>query len=303
MTQSQTPPHHSLPAWLRMLRPAQWTKNGLVAAACFFAIWDPDQNITPLAAILHTLWAMAIFCIVSSGIYILNDLRDIDSDRHHPVKCLRPIAAGEIRPPVALVTALILLVSGIACTLPGGFTATITIYIALQLAYTTFLKQVALLDIFIIAAGFVLRAIAGGMAISVEISPWLLLCTFLLALFLALCKRRHEKTSLGEQGKKHRSALLHYDQHLLDQFIAIISAATIVSYSMYTLAGETCEKFGTHALGFTIPFVIFGIFRYLDLVYRHDVGGHPERILLTDPPILINVLLFAITAAAIFIIT
>ena len=290
---------------MRLLRPGQWTKNALVGAACFFALWDPGQELTPFSAIIHSAWAVIIFCIVSSGVYVFNDLRDVESDRHHPLKRLRPIAAGEVSEKTARVLSLSLLLVGLGAslTLPAAFTQTVACYIAIQLAYTTFLKKVALLDVFIIAAGFVLRAIAGGMAISVEISPWLLVCTFLLALFLALCKRRHEKSTLEDDAKKHRPALLHYDTRLLDQLIAITSAATIVSYAMYTLAAETCEKFNTKAIGFTIPFVVFGIFRYLDLVYRHEEGGRPEKILLTDPPILINLALFATTTVAIFLST
>jgi len=169
-------------------------------------------------------------------------------------------------------------------------------YFILQIVYTAGLKKVALVDIFVIAAGFVLRALAGGVVLEgVVISPWLLLCTLLLALFLALCKRRHEKVILSDSGSDTRQSLEKYNQQLLDQLIAIVSAATIVSYSLYTLWPDTVEKFQTSKLGFTIPFVIFGIFRYLDLVYRHEKGDRPEHILLTDIPLLVDLLLYGLT--------
>jgi 4-hydroxybenzoate polyprenyltransferase len=169
-------------------------------------------------------------------------------------------------------------------------------YVMLQLVYTAWLKRIPLVDIMFIAAGFVMRAVTGALAVSVPISPWLLLCTFLLALFLALCKRRHEKNLL-ENGSadKHRAVLEKYDPQLMDQLITIVAACTILAYSIYTLLPETVQKFGTHALGITIPLVIFGIFRYLDLVYRHGKGGQPEKILLTDLPLLASIALFGLT--------
>ncbi|MDD5706810.1 MAG: decaprenyl-phosphate phosphoribosyltransferase, partial [Kiritimatiellae bacterium] len=188
-----------------------------------------------------------------------------------------------------------------AWLLSPAFAGVSVCYVLLQLAYSYGLKRVALLDIFMIAAGFVLRAVAGAAVIAVRISPWLLLCAFLLALFLALCKRRHEKKSLGSNEAGHRSALSGYNLRLLDQFIAIVSGATIVSYAMYTLSGETSARFGTGWLGLTIPFVMFGLFRYLDLVYRRDGGGRPERTLLTDKVLLATILLYALTALGIFL--
>jgi 4-hydroxybenzoate polyprenyltransferase len=174
-------------------------------------------------------------------------------------------------------------------------------YVMLQAVYSLGLKRVALLDIFVISAGFVLRAVAGALAIEIEISAWLLLCAFLLALFLALCKRRHEKVNLADLDGRQRRSLDHYDARLLDQLIAIISAATVVCYAIYTLAPDTVSKFGTNRLGLTIPFVIFGVFRYLDLVYRHDKGDRPEKILLTDIPILANLVLYGVAVMIIFL--
>ncbi len=289
---------------VRALRPQQWTKNALVGAAFFFAYWD-RLRITPLELrdLDRVIPAAMLFSIVSSGVYIFNDLRDREADRHHPVKRNRPIAAGRIAPLPALLLGSGLLCGGLigAYLLSAAFTIVLCGYVLMQVAYTLFLKQVALLDTMVIAAGFVLRAIAGAVVLTdVTISPWLLLCTFLLAMFLALCKRRHEKLLAGpDDPALHRRNLTQYDAKLLDLLIAVIAAATIVCYALYTLWPETVAKFGTSALGFTIPFVIFGIFRYMDLVYRHEEGGRPEKILLSDLPILLNALLYAVTVAAI----
>jgi len=289
---------------LRALRPQQWTKNALVGAAFFFAYWDRIRAVPlTLRDLDRVIPAIALFSIVSSGVYVFNDLRDRESDRHHPVKCKRPIASGRISPPAALILGGALLIGGLIASyfLSATFAVVLCGYVLMQIAYTMVLKQIALLDTMIIAAGFVLRAIAGAVVLDdVTISPWLLLCTFLLAMFLALCKRRHEKLLSGvDEPEAHRRNLMHYDAHLLDLLIAVIAATTIVCYALYTLWPDTEAKFGTAALGFTIPFVIFGIFRYMDLVYRHSEGGRPERILLTDVPILVNIALYALTVAAI----
>ncbi len=292
-----------LRAVLAAMRPTQWTKNLLVAAAFFFACGDPDQAVHPAEAAITVGLAILLFCLTSSGIYIINDLRDVESDRVHPIKRLRPIAAGRLAPGHARIMSVLLLGTGLAgaVLLSPAYAVVIAAYIVLQLAYTFGLKRVALVDVMMIAFGFVLRAIGGGVVVGVAISPWLLLCTFLLALFMALCKRRHEKRSLSDDGEKHREALSGYDERLLDQLIAITSASTLVAYAIYTLTPATVAKFGTDRLGLTIPFVIFGLFRYLDLVYRHQRGGRPERILLTDPPTLVNLALYGVTAAAILL--
>lgn len=286
------------------LRISQWTKNAVVSAAFLFAFWDKTSPIYKDMSALTTVFpAILLFCIASSGIYVLNDIRDIEADRSHPRKKYRPIAAGLIPIPAAWIMSMALLIISIggALAISRPFAGVIVCYVTLQLLYSLGLKHIALVDIFMIATGFVLRAIAGAVVLNVLISPWLLLCTFLLALFLALCKRRHEKTVLSDLGSEHRASLEKYDKHLLDQLIAIISASTIVSYAMYTLSPDTVSKFGTSSLGFTIPFVIFGIFRYLDLVYRHEKGDRPEKILLTDPPILINILIYVAVVLLIFI--
>jgi len=282
---------------LHAMRPSQWTKNLVVMAAFFFAFWDRAQDIQWAAGLAVAIPATLIFCLISSGVYILNDLKDIDADRVHPVKRHRPIASGKVSTGVALSLACVLLGVGFiaAWRLPPAFMVVVATYVAIQIIYSFGLKHVALVDIFVIAAGFVLRAIAGAVALEVVISSWLLLCTFLLALFLALCKRRHEKLFVDEAGSEGRPSLEHYDPRLLDLLIAITAASTIVCYAIYTLSPETVSKFGTERLAFTVPFVIFGVFRYLDLAYRHEKGDRPEKILLTDVPILVNLLLYGLS--------
>ena len=194
--------------WLRALRPAQWLKNGIVPVAYFFARWDPSQrlHVEGLEPMISVTLAVLCFCTVSSGIYLFNDLSDVDADRAHPVKCRRPLAAGDISAQAAFGVAASLLFAGLASSLllPWAFTAVLSSYCAMQVLYTLMLKKIAYVDVFVIAVGFVLRAIAGAATLSVRISPWLLLCTFLLALFLALCKRRHEKILLDDNGIQHR---------------------------------------------------------------------------------------------------
>lgn len=293
------------PSLLVAMRPSQWTKNLVVFAAFFFAFGD-RMRTDPLTwqHLLMVGPAALLFCLVSSGVYVLNDIRDLDADRHHPVKRNRPIASGAVSPAQAWRLSIVLLAGSLAAAflLSRPFTSVLAAYVAIQLVYSFWLKRIALIDIMVIASGFVLRAIAGGVVLpNVSVSPWLLLCTFLLALFLALCKRRHEKLLNTEAGDRHRPTLEQYDRRLLDQLIAVTAAATIVSYSIYTLWPITVEKFGSHALGFTIPFVIFGVFRYLDLAYRHERGDRPEKILLTDVPILVNIGLYGLTLVLIFL--
>jgi 4-hydroxybenzoate polyprenyltransferase len=286
------------------MRPNQWTKNAVVLAALFFAYWDSLRTV-PLTThdLALVISAMFMFCLVSSGIYVINDIHDVEADRQHPQKKLRPLAAGEITVGQAFPLAIMLLVIGLGGSyfLSPPFAAVACAYVLIQTIYTTWLKQIALLDVIVLASGFVLRAMAGAVVIrGLTISPWLLLCTFLLALFLGLCKRRHEKLLLDDAaGTGHRPSLDGYDERLLDMLIAIASAATIVSYAIYTLWPETVMKFGTSAMGFTVPFVVFGVFRYLDLVYRHEKGGQPEKILLSDIPLLADIALYGLSIVAI----
>ena len=297
-------PERALP-WIRALRPAQWIKNGVVPAAYVFARWDPSQSahVKGLLPLLLEAAAVACFCCVSSGVYLVNDARDIEADRAHPVKRLRPLASGAVGVRPALAVAALLLLAGLAgsLALPRAFTAVLGGYCLMQFVYTFGLKRIPYVDVFVIATGFVLRAIAGATALTVRISPWLLLCTFLLALFLALCKRRHEKILLEDAGAQHREALAGYDRYLLDMQIGITSSATLVCYAIYTLSEETVRRFGTNRLGLTIPFVVFGIFRYLELVYRHDEGGRPEKVMLTDKVLIATVACYLLTTLAVFL--
>ena len=300
-------PHHaSFADWMRLLRPAQWSKNGIILAAFFFARWDPGQreHVLGTAPLVVVLLGAVDFCLLASSVYILNDVVDRRADALHPEKRGRPVAAGRIAPSAACVAAGLLAAVSLAGAwlLAPRFGALALGYFVLQLVYSGILKRVAILDVFVIAMGFVLRAIAGAAVIDVRISPWLLLCTFLLALFLALCKRRHEKQLLGAEEAGHRRALAGYTPVLLDQMIAVVAAATVMAYALYTLSAETAARFGTHGLGFTIPFVLFGIFRYLELVYAGNRGGRPEQILLTDRVLIVTILLYGLATLGVFLV-
>lgn len=281
---------------LHSLRPEQWTKNLLVFAALLFArrLFDP-------AAVLQALAAFAIFCGLSGAVYLLNDVSDRESDRQHPVKRHRPIAAGHVSAPTAVAWALVLIALGLSLSfwLQTGFGMAAAAYLVLQAAYTRVLKHVVILDVMAIAFGFVLRAVAGGLVIGVPISDWLVICTILLALFLGLSKRRHELTLLAAGAAGHRRILEEYDPYLLDQMIAVVAAATLVAYIIYCLSPETTARFGTHWLVLTVPFPIYGLFRYLYIVHRKDGGGNPSEMLLTDRPLLSCVGLWGLTVVAV----
>lgn len=289
---------------IRCMRPNQWTKNAIVLAAYFFAFFDQLQQHSLKEGLFVAIPAMLLFCLASSGIYIINDLRDITSDRAHPRKRFRPIAAGRVAPRTAITLSLVLLLGSTvgAFLLSPAYASVLLCYIALQVVYTFLLKHMALIDVFVIALGFVLRAIAGAVALDIQISKWLLLCTFLLALFLALCKRRSEKMVTNAEGDNaSRPSLDQYDAVLLDLLIAISAASTVVCYAIYTLWPETVSKFGTDRLAYTVPIVIFGVFRYLDLAYRHEKAERPEKVLLTDVPIIVTLVFYAVSVVAIFL--
>lgn len=286
---------------VHLLRVKQWTKNAVVFAAFVFAFGDRQQNLAAWELWKVCLAALA-FSLVSSAVYILNDLRDAPQDRLHPIKCRRPIASGEASPGLAwgMAAALLALGLGGAGRLGAELLAVLGTYLGLQVVYTLWLKRIALVDVIVISLGFVLRALAGAVVIHVKISPWLLLCAMLLALFLGLCKRRHEKVNLAGMGT--RAALDGYDERLLDLLIAMTGAAALVCYSIYTLWPETVAKFGTPWLGATIPFVVFGLFRYMDLVYRQEKGDRPEHILLTDLPLMADVALYGVAVLGILLV-
>jgi 4-hydroxybenzoate polyprenyltransferase len=278
-----------------MIRPQQWTKNLLVFAALLFAA---QANIH--AQRVRALRVFAAFCLLSSAIYIFNDLIDRPEDKAHPRKRNRPIASGQVSFGSALAVALVLLSGAIYLALTATFEARCCLlgYLALQTAYTMVLKRLVILDVMAISAGFVLRAVAGAYAIEVLISPWLLICTILLSLFLALSKRRSEMLAT-QNAAEHRSVLTEYTVPLLDQLIAIVTAGTILSYILYTYSEQTMLKFRSHLMPMTLPFVLYGIFRYLYLIYRKSEGGEPEMLLIKDLPLLSDIILWAATVALI----
>lgn len=281
-------------SFLVACRPEQWTKNLFVFAALLFA-----KRLEDGAAFRVVVETFVIFCALSSAVYLFNDIADRDADREHPVKRFRPIAAGEISPALAGGAGLVLTGAGLtaawAITPALGLTA--LAYVALQVAYSLALKHVVIVDALAIASGFVLRAVAGGVAIAVPVSNWLLACTTLLALFLALAKRRHELTALAGGATRHRPILDEYNPYLLDQMIAVVTASAVVAYAAYTTSPETSAKLGTDRLALTIPFVLYGIFRYLYLVHRKDGGGNPSTLLLADAPLLACVVMWAVAVA------
>jgi 4-hydroxybenzoate polyprenyltransferase len=284
-----------VPALIVSLRPEQWTKNLIVFAALIFGhrLMDPAAMGLSVAAFL-------IFCALSSSTYLINDLMDREADRRHPLKRHRPIAAGEVTPRVALTTAVVLgglAVAGAARIQPA-FGLIAAGYLALFAAYSRSFKHVVILDVLTIAIGFVLRAAAGAVAISVPMSQWLLVCTILLALFLGLSKRRHELTLLADAAPGHRRILEEYNPYLLDQMIGVVTASTLMAYIIYCTSPETIEKFGTNRLVLTTPFPIYGIFRYLYLVHQRG-SGSPSEVLLTDRPLVACVALWGLAVVAI----
>ncbi len=283
-------------ALLKAMRPQQWTKNVLLFPALLFS-----QNLFHWRETVLVCAACAVFCLLSSGVYLLNDLLDIENDRAHPLKRHRPLASGALPIPVGMAACAFLSVSALAAAfwLSTPFAWTAVAYFLLQVAYTVRLKHVVILDVGCIAAGFVLRAIAGGQVIAVTISSWLLICAMLLSLFLALGKRRHELLLLEDGATAHRRILGEYTLDLLDQMISIVTAATVVCYTFYTVAPETVAKFGTTRLVFTVPFVLYGIFRYLYLIHRRQMGGSPEKALLNDGASLVNLVLYGLAVVAI----
>lgn len=287
-------PGNRLPPLIRALRPVQWSKNLLVFAALVFSL-----NVFDARSIAQALGAFLIFCAVSSSIYLLNDLRDRVSDAHHPVKRYRPIASGQVAP----VTAQLLAVALACVALLGAWfidlqlLLVVATYLALMIAYSLGLKRVVLLDVIIISLGFVLRAAAGAVAIDVPISPWLYICSMLLALMLGFGKRRHELLMLRGTAGLHRSNLDDYSVPLLDQIIAVTSSAAVVAYSVYTFTAPTLPE--NHSMMLTIPIVLYAVFRYLYLIYKEHLGGSPELLLIHDRPIQLSIVLWGVASWAI----
>jgi 4-hydroxybenzoate polyprenyltransferase len=279
------------------MRPRQWTKNLVVFAGIIFA-----KQLTDPILFLRSILAFILFCLVSGSIYLINDIADKEQDRQHPRKQTRPIASGQLLPGYAAFAAtLILLVSiAVAFILSPLFGSGLLLYFLMMLAYTFYLKHIVILDIMIIAMGFVIRAYAGVVVHpNLTASKWLLMCAFFLALFLIISKRRHELILLEDKANGHRQVLLEYSAGFLDQMVAIVTSMTVFSYALYTISRETIEKFHTHSLILTFPFVLFGILRYLYLVYKRGEGGEPETILLQDKPLLITILLWLVIVISI----
>jgi len=275
------------------LRPRQWTKNGVVLAGVVFSL-----QAGSIEQLLRALIAFASFCLLSSAGYVFNDLKDLENDRFHPRKRQRPLASGRLPLGVGrgLMVLLIVLGLGGAALLGGRFALVAGAYLALSLAYTLLLKRIVLLDVMGIAFLFLLRATAGVDALRPPpaLSPWLLVCTLFLALFLAVVKRRHERVTLSADAEKHRSILTEYPPELLDQLVPVVTGSTIIAYALYTISPTSVHPIPSPKMVYTIPFVIYGIFRYLYLVYRQGKGGAPSEILLTDGPLLLNVLLWGL---------
>ncbi len=286
----------SVLALFQSLRPQQWIKNLFVFAPLLFS-----ENLANKPLLLTAVRAFVAFCLVSSAQYLFNDLRDVREDRAHPVKRRRPLASGRITVSAAVLTLAGMGLAGllVAATVNGPFLIITAGYFVLQILYTLWLKHIVILDVFIIAAGFLIRVVAGGLAIRVEVSSWLLICTILLSLFLALGKRRYELTLLQDTAADHRPILREYSPYLLDQMISVVTASTFVAYCLYTISTETVQKFGTKNLLFTVPFVLYGIFRYLYLIHQKKEGGTPEALIIRDRPLLIDIFLWVVAAALI----
>jgi 4-hydroxybenzoate polyprenyltransferase len=278
------------------LRPGQWTKNLFVFAGLLFSLklFEPRAIYTSIEAFL-------IFCALSGVVYLVNDVMDRETDRRHPTKRMRPVAAGDLPVTAALSCAGVLGAASIALafSLNRQFGVVAVAYISLQTLYSASLKHLVILDVLAIAIGFVLRAVGGAVALDVMISHWLLVCMILLALFIAMAKRRHELVLLADDATSHRPILGEYSAYLLDQMIAVVTASTLIAYIFYTISPETEQKFGTTWLGLTIPFPLYGIFRYLYLVHKRELGGSPADLLLNDRPLLACVTLWVVAVVLI----
>jgi 4-hydroxybenzoate polyprenyltransferase len=286
---------------LKAMRPKQWIKNLLVFAGFVFTMNEHWRPFTPTMwqFLLRSTAAVALFSLISSSIYLLNDVLDVERDRQHPTKRHRPIASGALSPRVALAAAFVFMVGGLilSALLSTGFAAVIGGYVVMQLGYVFLLKHIALLDVFILALGFVLRAFAGTAVLRVAISPWLYTVTLLGSLFLALCKRRNELVLLDAGAIHHRKILQSYTPSLLDSLISIVASSTIMAYSLYTFTSPKLPS--NNLMMLTVPLVIFGMFRYIFLAHSKNVGGSPEEVFLTDKPLIITVLLWIVTAGII----
>ena len=294
-----------LPPLVAALRPKQWLKNGLVFLALLFSIneaWHPRDLDSWLPLLRNALIAFVAFTAVASAEYLVNDLRDMESDRLHPRKRRRPLAAGTLSPRTALVVAVLLFTTGglLGATLGRLFFVVLSVYALQSLAYSYWLKHMVIIDVLVNAIGFVLRAIGGALAIDVPVSPWLYSVTLLGALFIAIYKRRNELMLLEAGATDHRPILAEYTTGLLDQMASVVTASTVIAYSLYTFTAANLPE--NHAMMATVPFVLYGIFRYMYLVHRREEGGSPEEVILRDRPLLIDLALWMVTSATILLV-
>ena len=283
-------------ALIKTMRPRQWTKNVFIFAAIVF-----DKQLFIVDSFLRTIAGAALFCLISSCVYIFNDIADVESDRKHPEKKNRPIAAGKLSVNAAWMAgiALVIITLGLAFLLANAFCAVLVVYFVLNMAYSKWLKHIPIGDVFVLAAGFVLRVHAGVTLIHVErFSPWLYVVMTLLSLFLGFGKRRAELSLLAQGAGSHRKVLEGYTLPLLDQFIMIVSGTTIIAYSLYTFSAPNVPK--NDSMMLTIPFVVYAIFRYLYLIHVEQAGGSPEEILITDRPFQIAMGMWAVAVLAVF---
>jgi 4-hydroxybenzoate polyprenyltransferase len=282
--------------FLQSLRPAQWAKNVFVLAPLVFGglLLDPRT-------LLRAVLALVAFCCTSSAVYLINDIRDREEDRRHPLKRLRPLAAGTLKVPVAVLGAVALVgaAAALSAWLGGPFALVLATYLILNVLYTLWFKHMVILDVMSIGIFFVLRVEAGAQATGIQVSSWLFLCTTFLALFLGFSKRRHEITLLAHVASGQRPVLDHYSPAFLDQMINVVTASAVVSYALYSVAPETVQKYHTQNLVFTIPLVLYGIFRYLYLMYQRPDERNPTEAILRDKPFLLNILLWGLTVVAI----
>jgi len=280
-------------AIIASMRPKQWSKNLIIFAGLIFS-----QHFFDLSFLKISFLAFVAFCLNASSVYLINDLKDLEQDRLHPVKKFRPLASGRISQQQAAIFSVILALFSLtlAFNLHRGFGLLLASYWVMMISYSFKLKHVVIVDILIISIGFIIRAISGAVVLDVLISRWLMACAIFLSLFLILAKRRVEIVELGAEAVNHRAILEEYGERFLDQMIAVVTACTIISYVLYTVGPETVAKFETHNLILTVPFVIYGIFRYLYLVYQRNMGGRPEVVLLTDRPLVFSVFLWIIAS-------
>lgn len=281
----------------KAMRPRQWTKNAFVFAALVF-----DRQLLVLTSLGRTFLAFLVFCFLSSSVYLINDVMDVEADRNHPIKKNRPIASGKLPIPFAIVAAGIIALASITAAffLSPSLAVIAVVYFLINLAYSKWLKHIPLIDVLIIAFGFVLRVAAGVSVIHVQrFSPWLYVVTTLLALYIGFGKRRAEMTILtGESSSNHRKVLDGYSVNLIDQLITIVSSTTVIAYSLYSFSAPNLPE--NHAMMLTIPFVLYGIFRYLYLIQMKNAGGEPEEIVLKDRPLQVTILLWGLSVLVIF---